>query len=206
MKKIMKWLGIVLGSIGGLLVILMLGLYFKTESQTNKIYDVKVESIEIPTDAESIERGKHLTDFLCAECHGDDLSGKPNWVSIENLAVISPPNLTSGKGSVISNFSNEDWVRVLRHGVKTDGHSVFVMPSETFQYLSPEDLADILAYLKTAPPVDTVEMTTREFTFLGKVAYGAGAFGNLTIASKIDHANLPTSFPEPRTCYALYRT
>lgn len=198
MKKVLKWIGIILGSLIGLLFVVMLGLYFKTKSQINKTYDVEVQAIVIPTDAESIEHGRHLTEFLCAECHGDDLSGIPDWVSIPNLATISTTNITSGQGSVTANFSDEDWVRVLRHGVKPDGRSVFVMPSETFQYLSDEDLGDILAYIKTVPPVDTDEnVQSREFSFLGHVVYGAGAFGNLIIASKIDHNNPPTSFPEP---------
>jgi len=136
---------------------------------------------------------------LCAECHGDNLGDVPDWISIPNLASVSSPNITSGQGSVIANFSNENWVRVLRHGVKPDGHSVFVMPSEAFEYLSDDDLGDILAYMQTVPPVDSSDENTssQEFTFLGHVVYGAGAFGNLIIASEIDHDNPPGSFPEP---------
>lgn len=198
MKKVLKWIGIILGSLIGLLFVVMLSLYFKTKSQLNKTYDVEVQAIELPTDAKSIEYGKHMVTYLCAECHGDNLGGVPDFVSVPNMATISTPNITSGKGSVTINFSDEDWVRVMRHGVKPDGHSVFIMPSETFQYLSDEDLGAILAYLKTVPPVDTDENVQRqEFSFLGHVVYGAGAFGNLMIASKIDHNNPPTSFPEP---------
>ena len=199
MKKLLKWIGIILGSLIGLLLVVMLGLYFKTKSQLNKTYDVEVQEVVIPTDAESIEHGRHLTEVLCAECHGDDLSGIPDFVSVPNIASISTPNITPGKGSVTENFSVVDWVRVLRHGVKPDGHSVFLMPSETFQYLNEEDLGDILAYMKTAPPIDTSDRatTTTDFTFLGHVVYGAGAFGNLVIASKIEHDALPSSFPEP---------
>lgn len=199
MKKGIKSIGIIVGSLIGLLLIVMLGLYFKSKAQFNKTYDVQVQSIAIATDAETIERGKHLAEFLCAECHGDNFGGTPNWLSIPNIATIAPPNLTSGEGSVTVNFADEDWIRVLRHGVKTNGKSIFVMPSETFQYLSDEDLGAIIAYLKTAPPVNSDNDPSKgsyQFSFLGNVAYGAGAFGNLIIASKIDHDNLPSSFPE----------
>ena len=200
MKKILKWIGIVLGGLLGLLLLAALGLYAKTSSQINKTYDVQVKSIIIPTDVDSIEHGKHLTDVLCAECHGEDLGGKSNWLAIPNIAVISPPNITSGQGSVTTDFSEEDWIRVLRHGIKPDGKSVFIMRSTDYQYLSDEDLGDILAYLKSAPLVDRADENLHgnyRITFLGNVAYGAGAFGDELAAGRIDHNNLPSSFPAP---------
>jgi mono/diheme cytochrome c family protein len=197
MKKILKWIGIVLGGLLGLLLLAVLGLYAKTRIQFSKTYDVQVESIVIPTGAESIQHGKHLTVILCRECHSDDLGGTPNWLVIPNIGVISPPNITSRQGSVITNFTDEDWIRVLRYGVKPDGKSVFVMRSMDYQYLSDEDLGDILAYVKSAPPVDRDENLDGNYhlTFLGNVAYGAGAFGDLLAAGRINHENLPSSFP-----------
>jgi hypothetical protein len=115
MKKVLKWIGILFGGLIGLLLLVALALCAKTRIQFNKTYDVKVESIAIPVDSASLEHGKHLTYILCAECHGEDLGGKPNWLVLPNIGVISPPNLTSGKGSVTANFSDADWARLLRH-------------------------------------------------------------------------------------------
>lgn len=193
MKKVLKWIGIVLGSLIGLLLLAAVGLYAKAMSEFNKTYEAQVRLVEIPTDAESIEHGRHLADFLCAECHGDDLGGKPVFIDLPGLATISTPNITSGQGGVVAGFTDEDWIRSLRHGIKKqDGRSSFLMRSMDYQYFSDKDLGDIIAYLKTAPPVDR-EIAPYEMTFLGRVAYGAGAFGNLLGASIIDHENLPTS-------------
>jgi mono/diheme cytochrome c family protein len=191
-KKILKWIGIVLGSLIGLLLLTGVGLYAKAMAQVNKTYDVQVRLVEIPTDAESIEHGRHLVDFLCAECHGDDLGGKPVFIDLPGLAIISTPNITSGQGSITADFTDEDWVRALRHGVKPDGKSVFVMRSMDYQYFSDKDLGNVLAYLKTVPPVAR-EIPPHKMTFPGRVLYGAGAFGNLLAASVISHNNLPTS-------------
>lgn len=199
MKRILKWIGVVLGSLAGLILLAALGLYAKTRIQFGKTYDVQVESIVIPTDTESIEHGKHLAFVLCAECHSADLGGTPNWINLPGLAVVSPPNLTPGKGSVTTGFSDEDWVRVLQHGVRPDGYSVFVMRSLDYQYLSDDDFGDILAYVKTAPSVDRDDENITgnyHLTFLGNIAYGAGAFGNLLSATRINQ-NRPAFFPRP---------
>ena len=108
MKRALKFIGIVLGGLLGLILLAAVGLYAKTKMQLNKTYDVQVESVVIPTDTESIEHGKHLATVLCAECHGDDLGGMPNWIALPGLAVVSPPNLTAGQGSVTADFTDED--------------------------------------------------------------------------------------------------
>jgi mono/diheme cytochrome c family protein len=199
MKQASKWFGMILGGLVGLILLTTLVLYAKTRIQFNKTYDVRVEMVIIPTDSDSIEHGKHLAAVLCAECHGDDLGGTPNWMVLPNLAVISPPNLTLGQGGVTTNFTDEDWVRVLRHGLKPDGSSVFIMRSMDFYYLSDDDLGDLLAYVKSIPPVDRNNEVAENIslTFLGNVVYGAGAFGNQLSATMINQDNRPSSFPEP---------
>jgi mono/diheme cytochrome c family protein len=198
MKKILKFIGIALGSLVGLVLLFALVMYAKTRMEFNKTYDVKVEAVTIPTDAASINFGKHLAIVLCMECHGDDLGGVPNWNVIPGLAVISTPNLTSGNGGAGREFNDADWVRVLRHGVIPEGRSVFIMPANEFYYLSDKDLGDLLAYVKSVPPVDKeVPDPHAKFTFAGNVLYGIGAFGNLLRASAIDQVNRPASFPAP---------
>ena len=108
---------------------------------------------------------------------------------------MDTPNLTTGEGGLGKEHTDSDIVRILRHGVKPDGTSVFVMPAQDFHYLSDEDMGDIIAYVRTVPPVD--RQTGGHLTFLGNVKYGAGAFGELLSAAKIDHDNPPPASPEP---------
>jgi len=199
MKRALKWFGVILGGLVGLILITALGLYAKAMIQFDKTYDVQVKPVLIPTDADSIKHGKHLAAFLCVECHGEDLGGRPNWKLLPGIAAVSPPNLTLGEGSVIAHFTDEDLVRVLRHGVKPEGNSVFVMPSMYFHHLNDDDLGDLLAYMKSVPFVDRDNGGEEHvrLTFLGNVLYGAGAFGNLLSAEVIDHDTQPTSFLEP---------
>ena len=117
MKKVLKWIGIVLGSLIALILLVVVGMYIKARIEFTRKYDVKVESIVAPTDAASIEHGGHLATILCMECHAKDLGGTPDWFDGGALGGANTPNLTTGKGGLGSQLTNEDFVRILRHGM-----------------------------------------------------------------------------------------
>lgn len=197
MKQVLKWIGIVLGSLIILILLIAAGLYAKGNAEFKHKYDVKVESISVPSDAASIKHGEHLATSLCMECHAKDLGGEPDWFDGGPIGGANTPNLTTGKGGLGGQLTDEDLVRILRHGVKPDGTSVFFMPSNDFNYMSDKDLGDLIAYVQSVPPVDREAPKPQlHFTFLGQVLYGAGLFGNQLIASKIDHTTRP-EIPEP---------
>ena len=197
MKKILKWIGIVLGSLIVLVLLTVLVLYTKSRLEFTKKYSVNVASVSVPTDAASIEHGKHLATFLCMECHARDLGGTPNWFELGPMGGANTPNLTTGKGGLGSQLTDEDFMRVLRNGVKPDGTSVFVMPAQDFYYMSDKDLGDLIAYIRSVTPVDREASSAQlHFTFLGGIIYGAGVFGNQLKASEVDQVNRPV-VPQP---------
>ena len=194
MKKFFKWFGIVLGSLLGLIILVFLGMVFKGSSMLNKTYDVQAESITIPTDAASIARGEHWVKAECIGCHGDDLSGGPFFEA--PFATIDAKNLTSGTGGAGLEFKDADWIRALRHGVNPEDHSLLIMPASDFRYFSDSDLGDIIAYVKSVPPVDK-ETREPNFNLLGKALVGAGVFGKgILVANDIQQGEpVPSSAP-----------
>ena len=60
MRNVLKWVGIVLGALIGLIVLAVIVLYAMGSQRLSRRYDVAAENIAIPTDAASIERGKHV--------------------------------------------------------------------------------------------------------------------------------------------------
>ena len=78
MKKVFKWIGIVLGALVGLLLVAGVAMYLMGKARFNKTYDFPPSNIVIPTDAARIEFGKHRAESLCEGCHGKDLSGINN--------------------------------------------------------------------------------------------------------------------------------
>lgn len=102
----------------------------------------------------AIDRGRHLVESRtsCHACHGKDFGG----AAVIDVALVGrwiAPNLTSGQGSVTKDFTANDWDRAVRHGVRRNGRTSS-MPSQEFSNLSDRELSDIVAYIRSKPPVD----------------------------------------------------
>ena len=210
-RKILKWIGIVLGSLIGLLVVAFAVLYIIGSVKWNRIrgkdFDVPVEAILIPTDPASIARGEHIATIrMCKDCHTENWSGQSD--SVPGLITLSMPNLTPGAGGVGATNTDEDWVRAIRHGVGYDGRGLLLMPSRVWYYLSDEDLADLIAYLKSLPPVDN-EPPKTELGPLGRVMMTLGQLppeATVPDAAVIDHDAPRPVAPQPGVTveYGMY--
>jgi mono/diheme cytochrome c family protein/cytochrome c553 len=102
----------------------------------------------------AIGRGQHLVESRtnCNECHGKDLGG----ATVIDVAFVGhwvAPNLTTGDGSVTKNFTANDWDRAVRHGVRHNGRTSS-MPVVEFLNLTDHELSDIVAYIRSLPPVN----------------------------------------------------
>lgn len=191
MKTIFKWIGIVLGSLIGLLLALAVVFLILGNMRLNKSYDFLADNVLIPTDEASLERGKHIAETTCAACHGEDLGGLNGWFKMEGIGEIDSSNLTTGSGGVGSVYtSDEDYVRAIRHGIDADGKPIFMPAVLVYQTMSDEDMGAVIAYLKAAPPVDRV--TEGSFDLMGRIMLGAGLFGNLPV-EEVSHASNVTA-------------
>jgi mono/diheme cytochrome c family protein len=103
-------------------------------------------ALPAPTDA--VARGAHLAAvYGCTDCHGDDLRGRPFQHPAPFTAVTSA-NLTRKAAT----YSDADFARVIREGVTPQGFSVEFMPSNAFVRMPDDDLAAVIAYIRSAPP------------------------------------------------------
>lgn len=191
--RILRWLGIGIGIIVGLLLVVVIGVYGVSSARLNKTYQVAEERIAIPTDAASIERGRYLVTTVgqCVDCHGENLAGR-EFLNAPGIIRAVSANLTSGKGGIGAAFSDVDWVRAIRHGVTPEGRPLLIMPSQNYNQLSAQDLGSIIAYVKRVPPVDH-EPGTSEVQLFGRALFVAGQIDALA-AERIDHS---TPAPAP---------
>jgi mono/diheme cytochrome c family protein len=195
MKKVMKWIGIVLGALVGLIILAAIVLFFIGSARLSKSYDFPSSGIVAPTSADRIEYGKHRVQAMCTGCHGSDLGGIIGWTSVGPLATIDAANLTSGEGGIGQEFtSDEAYVRAIRHGIDPQGKPIYMPAVVAFQHISNEDLGAMIAYLKTVPPVDR-KTNGAQFTILGKIIFATGMFGKLPV-EEVAHQN-QVSAPQP---------
>lgn len=198
MPTSLKRIGLIFGSFILFIIIATVYTQVSAEVRLRKTYDIEVESIAIPTDEASLERGKNLVvSGRCTDCHGFDLGGQ---ISSDNPAVgeIYASNLTAGHGGVGREYQDLDWIRAIRHGVGQDGRSLVITPAQFYYHLSDEDLGAIIAYIKSLPPVDNklpspkIGPLSRMFVSL----FRDGAKEWLP-AEKIDHSAPRPAAPEP---------
>jgi mono/diheme cytochrome c family protein len=186
MRKVLKWAGIIFGSLIGLLVLGLVVANLLAVMRINRQYQVNKPAVAIPTEAESIARGEHIVEIIsqCSSCHGLDLGGD-DFLNEPALGYISAPNLTRGQGGAGGRYSDEDWARALVHGVGPDGRMLLIMPSQNFNHYSDTDLAAVIAYIKNSPAVDR-EMPAKRLSLIGNTLFGLGLFGPMP-AEIIDH-------------------
>ena len=138
MKNALKWVGIILCSMIGLIVLSAAGLFiygqisFKTTNTDRPLYP-----IEADTSQDGIERGKYLMETAtgCTDgCHtsaGNDTPLSGNSVEISEGSIsftFAVPNLTPDAETGLGNWKDAEIARAIREGVDKDGVSLVVMP------------------------------------------------------------------------------
>jgi mono/diheme cytochrome c family protein len=169
------------------------------DSRMQRTVAVNPQPVAYRSDAAALERGRYLYSSRgCADCHGDDGAGR---VFVEDPAgglKLKGPNISPGPGTVVAGYQPEDWVRAIRHGVAPSGRPLMVMPSEDYNRFTDDDLAALVAHVRSLPPATGTPAEIR-FPVPVRVLYGFGAIRDA--ASRIDHA-LPAQQPVPEAVTA----
>ena len=169
-------------------------LLWNSHRKINRVISVAVTPVAYASDHMAVERGKYLYQARgCAECHGDSGAGRV-FVNEPNGLYARGANLTLGSGSAVRKYTEQDWVRSIRHGVKPDGRPLFFMPAEDYARFSDNDVADIVAYVRSLPAQDAEPGPLHQLPLIVKLVHGAGILKDS--AEKIDHS-LPPAQPVP---------
>ena len=176
MRKVLKWVGIGLGGLVGVVVVLALVLFLVGRGKAGKSPEVAAKTLTIPTDSASIARGRHIAAAVsaCEGCHGPQLGGM-SFPTPSVLVSMAAPNLSRGKGGVGADYTAADWERAIRHGIGKDGRRLIIMPSEAYNYFTDADVAALIAYIQSLPATDSA-FPARKVGVLGGVLIGAGVF------------------------------
>ncbi len=148
--RVPRWLRLALVSIGAVVTLALLGLYGGSAYILKRHYPITDTPIVVPTDSLALAEGQHLVQLRgCLGCHGAQAEGKV-FYDEPGVATVVAPNLTRA----VANYSAGELDGIIRHAVRPNGQSVLGMPSEAFTRLRDEDLARIIAFIRSLPPVD----------------------------------------------------
>jgi cytochrome c553 len=152
-------------------VIAVLGIalvYGISEWRIRKQYDAPLLPLQAAEPADPIA-GEHMARVVgCwTGCHGD--RGEGGVERIEGLRSVTAPTLSD----VLPNYSDEELARLVRYGVKRDGHSAVGMASSSWWPLGDQDLANIFAHLRRQPPRPAIARH-RELTVRGRIGLVRG--------------------------------
>ena len=95
----------------------------------------------------------------CVGCHTEAKSGSVPFAGGRALATpfgtFYGPNLTPHKETGLGTWSEADFQRAIRHGVRRDGSNYFpAFPYPSFAGMSDNDVRDLWAYLRSLPPTN----------------------------------------------------
>ncbi len=109
---------------------------------------------------------------------------------------VVAPNLTPDPQTGAGNWSDDQLARAMREGIGHDGRALFpIMAYERFRSMSDEDLASVVVYLRSLPPVQH-ELSKTEIIFPVKYL----------IRNVPEPINAPVAAPDPsdRTAWGKY--
>ncbi len=141
--------------------------YFElTAAQARPLTDRTFE-----TTHDRVARGEYLVEGLlrCFFCHSErdwDAPGAPpieetmgagGRVNVEDNLWLTAPNLTSDEETGIGTWSDDMLARAIREGVGHDGRVLHTsMDYGSFRRLSDEDLASVIVFLRSLPPIHNI--------------------------------------------------
>jgi mono/diheme cytochrome c family protein len=102
-----------------------------------------------PLSLESVARGAQLYQEHCAQCHGPEAQGHPDW---ENPQVVAAPPL-NGSGNEWKK-KKTDLVAVIKNGAKRNNDPV--MPGWNGR-LSDQEIDDIVTWFQALWPIDVYD-------------------------------------------------
>jgi mono/diheme cytochrome c family protein len=118
---------------------------------------------------ERLKRGAYLAEHVavCTYCHTPQEEG-PNGPEVVPAkkgggqvfpipglpGTLVAPNITPDRETGIGNFTDDQLARAIREGISHDGQTLFpMMPYLHYRRMSDEDVASVVVYLRTLPPL-----------------------------------------------------
>jgi len=151
MKRVLKWAGYGLAGVVVFALCVVAGGLAASEAMLRwpaEAPPVRLISAQSPSAA----RGARIARLNgCHDCHGADLRGQ--LFHEDEMMRAWGPNLTLAA----ARQSDAELEAAIRHGVGADGRALWVMPSYAFSQLGDQEVADLIAYVRSFSPGGEVQ-------------------------------------------------
>ena len=143
----LRWAGLALAALVALYLLIPIYVWLASEAVIDRRYTLPRSLVRADSTADAIARGARLAVIDgCADCHGAKLGGR--------LMRDDPgfPIQASNLRALEQSYTDEDFDRAIRRGLRPDASSLWAMPSQAFVYVHDDDIAAILGYIRSLPP------------------------------------------------------
>jgi cytochrome c553 len=173
LKTFYKWTGFVVAALAVVALIALTWIYFASEREFGRHYTAADHAtLSLPTAITDIAEGERIAQLGgCLHCHGEKLTGTV-VDDIPHLVRLVAPNISVA----LPAYSDAQLATVLRSGIKPDGSSVLFMPSEMFRHFSDQELARVIAYLRTVPATPDGIQERTQVRILGRLIVAKGDY------------------------------
>ena len=186
MRKALRWLGIGLGALAGLLVIAVIAIFALSEWALRDHHEAKAETLAAATPALLADAPRQARILGCVSCQGEGLKGKVMF-DVPNVARVYAPNLTQ----IAAKAGDQQLAAAIRQGVGHDGRGLFVMPSPMYSRLSDGEVAALIAWIRSVPKSPEAESGTIEARPIGRFALALGKLRPATAKMEEFRAQVP---------------
>jgi len=148
MNRMLKWAGYGLAGVVGACALAVGAAFAVSEAMIRWPVEKPKVALVASSDPGAVARGRRVATLNgCHDCHGKALEG---LLFHDEMPIIRAwgPNLSRA----LAEQSDADFDRAVRRGVAADGRRLWMMPSSAFARLTDQEMADLMAYLRTYKP------------------------------------------------------
>jgi mono/diheme cytochrome c family protein len=122
--------------------------------------------INAPPKEDKTAYGAYLADTVarCMDCHTERHNGGKSQLGAGGKAFYGPwgvsvsANITPDEREGLGHWTDAEIERAIRSGIARDGHKLFPpMPFASYAHIAEDDMAALIAYLRSLPLPDPVE-------------------------------------------------
>ena len=131
-------------------------------------WDANLTTLKVQPSSSLVTEGERaFRIFGCWGCHHD--AGNVLFEA-PNVGRLVAPNISRRA----ADYSDDELVRLIRHGVKQDGTTAIVMPASELGRMSDEDVAAVVSYVRSLPQRSDEVTSSTEWGPLGYIALASG--------------------------------